>query len=730
MRVAPFSESYRVRVAPFSESYRVRVAPFSESYRVRVAPFTESYTYQPPCKAHQTPWGTYWDCPSAETRTRSVYNYENRSRAVYNYETRTRSVYNYENRSRAVYNYETRTRSVYNYENRSRAVYNYETRTRSVYNYENRSRAVSHTHSCASGQHLHGHDDCHADHSCASGYRLTGHDTCVRIQPPQCTPGPGEHKHTLFNNQVTCHAGDHSCPTGEHATSASTHGHVSGCHSATDPAHSCPGNQVAGSTSAHGHVSGCKTVVPAQCTPGPGEHKHTLFNNQVTCHAGDHSCPTGEHATSASTHGHVSGCHSATDPAHSCPGNQVAGSTSAHGHVSGCKTVVPAQCTPGPGEHKHTLFNNQVTCHAGDHSCPTGEHATSASTHGHVSGCHSATDPAHSCPGNQVAGSTSAHGHVSGCKTVVPAQCTPGPGEHKHTLFNNQVACHADHSCASGQHLHGHDDCHADHECKPTETKYDHDKCRPNVELRPDCQILTEQDSRTKHKHNFPTGGSYCHLNHECAEGLQLHGHDQCIDPVTCAEWSCEGTRDCAKWFGRPQHQHYEEKGGQWQWGECHDSESDAQQGWCTFSIQEQPGDYCFDIKRALLDDLPEHLLAAVCSAEGNEVVGWLTGRGARKWVSKRIANGGSKVLRWIRVSDDSAEEIASHAEAIASGIGSFGTGTACYYLTASDTELEAICLAYDHAATGCDGEIAIVFVSLPQDTDDDSDTDDVDGSG
>ena len=55
VRVAPFSESYRVRVAPFSESYRVRVAPFSESYRVRVAPFSESYTYQPPCKAYQTP---------------------------------------------------------------------------------------------------------------------------------------------------------------------------------------------------------------------------------------------------------------------------------------------------------------------------------------------------------------------------------------------------------------------------------------------------------------------------------------------------------------------------------------------------------------------------------------------------------------------------------------------------------------------------------------------------
>ena len=85
--------------------------------------------------------------------------------------------------------------------------------------------------------------------------------------------------------------------------------------------------------------------------------------------------------------------------------------------------------------------------------------------------------------------------------------------------------------------------------------------------------------------------------------------------------------------------------------------------------------------------------------------------------------------MRWLRVSDGSAEELASHAQAIASGIGSFGTGAACYYLTASDDELETICLAYDHAAMGCDGDSAIVFLSLPQDTDTE-DTDDVDGSG
>ncbi|MDE0232182.1 MAG: hypothetical protein OXN93_07860, partial [bacterium] len=108
---------------------------------------------------------------------------------------------------------------------------------------------------------------------------------------------------------------------------------------------------------------------PAQCTPGAGEHKHTLFNNQVTCHA-DHKCKPTEIL---------------------------------YDHDK-CRAKPPAQCTPGAGEHKHTLFNNQVTCHA-DHKCKPTEIL---------------------------------YDHDK-CRAKPPAQCTPGAGEHKHTLFNNQV---------------------------------------------------------------------------------------------------------------------------------------------------------------------------------------------------------------------------------------------------------------------------------------------------
>ncbi len=40
-----------------------------------------------------------------------------------------------------------------------------------------------------------------------------------------------------------------------------------------------------------------------------------------------------------------------------------------------------------------------------------------------------------------------------------PSQCTPSAGEHRHTLFNNQVHCHSDHTCPAGQQLQGHDSC-------------------------------------------------------------------------------------------------------------------------------------------------------------------------------------------------------------------------------------------------------------------------------
>ena len=167
VRVAPFTE--RVRVAPFTQ--RVRVAPFTE--RVRVAPFTRTvtvhvtYTYKVKVKDgcirwdHQNGGCRTWRyrtvtrtaCCRTETRTESVYNYEDR--AVYNYEDRdvfnyeTRDVFNYEDRD--VYNYEDRdvfnyeTRDVFNYE--ERASYNYE--DRDVFNYapvyETRTRQVAKT---------------------------------------------------------------------------------------------------------------------------------------------------------------------------------------------------------------------------------------------------------------------------------------------------------------------------------------------------------------------------------------------------------------------------------------------------------------------------------------------------------------------------------------------------------------------------------------------------------
>ena len=74
------------------------------------------------------------------------------------------------------------------------------------------------------------------------------------LTPDNCTPSGSEHDHTLVNGRVICHA-DHSCPDGQHLwghdychagshscpdgkipTSRTPHGHVSGCKPAPAPA--------------------------------------------------------------------------------------------------------------------------------------------------------------------------------------------------------------------------------------------------------------------------------------------------------------------------------------------------------------------------------------------------------------------------------------------------------------------------------------------------------------
>ena len=74
------------------------------------------------------------------------------------------------------------------------------------------------------------------------------------LTPDNCTPSGSEHDHTLVNGRVICHA-DHTCPDGQHLwghdychagehtcpddkipTSRTPHGHVSGCKTAPAPA--------------------------------------------------------------------------------------------------------------------------------------------------------------------------------------------------------------------------------------------------------------------------------------------------------------------------------------------------------------------------------------------------------------------------------------------------------------------------------------------------------------
>ncbi len=102
---------------------------------------------------------------------------------------------------------------------------------------------------CPSGQHS--HTTCHPDHTCPTGQVLVGHDRCRIVPPLECTPGPGQHKHTDANSSQTCHR-NHTCPPGTHFNSHDT------CHAD----HTCP----------------------------PGTH----FNSHDTCHA-DHTCPAGQY---------------------------------------------------------------------------------------------------------------------------------------------------------------------------------------------------------------------------------------------------------------------------------------------------------------------------------------------------------------------------------------------------------------------------------------------------
>ena len=89
----------------------------------------------------------------------------------------------------------------------------------------------------------------------------------------------------------------------------------------------------------------------------------------------------------------------------------------------------------------------------------------------------------------------------------------PGAGEHRHTLFNNHVHCHDDHTtantCDPGEHLNGHDTCHEDHTaantCDPGQHLHGHDTC---------------DDDHT--------------AANTCDPGQHLHGHDTCDDDHTC----------------------------------------------------------------------------------------------------------------------------------------------------------------------------------------------------
>ncbi|WP_420620838.1 fibronectin type III domain-containing protein [Candidatus Poriferisocius sp.] len=74
------------------------------------------------------------------------------------------------------------------------------------------------------------------------------------LESANCTPSSGEHDHTLVNGRVICHAdhtcpdgqhlwghdychaGEHTCPDGKIPTSRTPHGHVSGCKPAPAPA--------------------------------------------------------------------------------------------------------------------------------------------------------------------------------------------------------------------------------------------------------------------------------------------------------------------------------------------------------------------------------------------------------------------------------------------------------------------------------------------------------------
>ncbi|WP_420620873.1 fibronectin type III domain-containing protein [Candidatus Poriferisocius sp.] len=379
-----------------------------------------------------------------------------------------------------------------------------------------------------------------------------------------------------------------------------------------------PGHELKNNKCVHPTVSN-------DCTPGDGKHSHSLLGTSSYCHAGSHSCPIGQHATSEDHHGHVSGCHSKTSPAHRCPIGQHATSEDHHGHVLGC--------------HPASTFKHRHYCHNDD------EHPLSTNSYGHVSGCHTITNTPHECPDGQGPTSKDDHGHVTGCHTQ--GECTnPAPGEHPHSLLGTSY-CHIDHTNA---------------DCPRFFTVYNHDKCRP-------------------------------------------------VGPTEGAT-----TWDCEDWFGTPQHRHFENG----KWGDCHDDLPDEEQTGriCADEPEDSPLYWCFDIKRAILDDLPNHTVGFVCSVEGNAIVGWFTGRKVAGKVAKRGVKEGvgllGRAFRWLRASDDTTEEIAKITGDIVDGVTSYGASFVCDYLVDPEGDPEPqVCLAYDHSGGGCDGNIPVVYLDL-----------------
>ena len=219
--------------------------------------------------------------------------------------------------------------------------------------------------------------------------------------------------------------------------------------------------------------------------------------------------------------------------------------------------------------------------------------------------------------------------------------------------------------------------------------------------------VKFECDKEDEHPHRLP-GASYCHADHECGAGRTLYDHDK-----------CSNTRDCANWLGvRSQHQHFEYRGGQWQWGDCHDVDPDRG------NVCGQH--YCVDLARLFFHYPPKYAVGAVCHDLGQEAISWLTGRGAAKKVTKEVAEGGAKGMiavvnlfqRGDDIPDSVAKRIGDATGNVVEGVTSIGLAPTCKHLLDPDDDEEpTICLTYDHTMSGCDGKTAVVVVDLLSDT-------------